>query len=354
MQKNLAFVLESVLKVKYDERPIPELKGPQDVLIRVAWTGICGSDVHYWQHGSIGPFVLRNPMVLGHESSGIVAEIGSEVTSLKVGDRVALEPGVPCRYCVQCKRGKYNLCPDMAFASTPPFDGTLTKFYNLPADFCFKLPDHVSLEAGALVEPSAVAVHVIRQGEVSPGKSVVVFGAGPIGLLCASVARAFGASKVFVVDIQEQRLKFAQSWVSGGCEILIPEKVPAPQTAERIKSEGSMPNGADVVIEATGAEPCIQAGIASCRRGGTYVQAGMGKDEITFPIATACTGELNLKGSFRHGPGDYRLAVDLISQGKLDVEKLVSEKFKFEQAEQAFQEVKEGRGIKMLIEGVKT
>ena len=292
-------------------------------------------------------------MILGHESSGTIAAVGSEVTSLKVGDRVAMEPGVPCRHCFRCKSGKYNLCPEMAFASTPPYDGTLTKFYAIPADFCYALPAHVSLEAGALVEPSAVAVHVVRQGEVSPGKSVVVFGAGPIGLLCASVARGFGANKVVVVDIQEQRLQFAQSWVPCGCDIFVPQRIRAKETADALKREAGLENGADVVLEATGAEPCIQAGIAVCRRGGTYVQAGMGRDEVTFPIAAACTGELNVKGSFRYGSGDYQLAVEMISQGKLDVEKLVSEKFRFEEAEKAFGEVKEGRGIKMLIEGVK-
>jgi D-xylulose reductase len=292
-------------------------------------------------------------MILGHESSGVIAAVGSSVTSLKVGDRVAMEPGVPCRHCKPCKSGKYNLCPEMAFASTPPFDGTLTKFYNLPYDFCFKLPDHVSLEAGALVEPSAVAVHVVKQGQVGPGSNVVIFGAGPIGLLCAGVARNYGARKVVIVDIQEQRLKFAQSWVSGGCDTFIPQRVPAKETADKIKSQFGIDDGADTVIEATGAEPCIQAGILVCRRGGTYVQAGMGRDEITFPIAAACSGELNFKGSFRYGSGDYQLAVDMISQGALDVEKLISEKFKFEEAEKAFGEVKEGRGIKMLIEGVK-
>ena len=293
-------------------------------------------------------------MILGHESSGIITSIGSAVKSLAVGDRVAVEPGVPCRKCVRCKSGKYNLCPLMEFASTPPYDGTLQKFYAVPEDFCYKLPDHVSLEAGALVEPSAVAVHVVRQVGVLPGGRVVVFGAGPIGLLCASVARSFGAGKIVIVDIQEQRLKFAQSWVPGGCEVFVPAKVSAKETAERLKHETNLDEGADAVIEATGAEPCIQAGIAVARRGGNYVQAGMGRDEITFPISAACTGELNIKGSFRYGSGDYQMAVDLISQGKLDVEKLVSEKFSFEEAEKAFMEVKQGRGIKMLIEGVKS
>ena len=292
-------------------------------------------------------------MILGHESSGIVTEIGPEVTTLKVGDRVALEPGIPCRYCTQCKSGKYNLCADMAFAATPPFDGTLTKFYALAEDFCYKLPDSMSLEAGALVEPASVAVHIVRQGQVKPGSNVVIFGAGPVGLLCAAVARNFGAAKIVMVDIQEERLKFAQKWIAGGVEIVVPSRVPAVETAEVIKKQAGLPEGADIVLDASGAEPCIQAGIHVTRMGGTYVQAGMGRDEITFPIAAACTKELNVRGSFRYGSGDYKLAVDLIGSGKIDVEKLISQKYDFLDAEKAFEAVKEGKGIKMLIEGVK-
>ena len=316
-------------------------------------TQVNEDQVHYWQNGSIGDFVVKEPMVLGHESSGIIVQVGSEVTTLAKGDRVAMEPGVPCRYCTPCKSGKYNLCAEMAFAATPPFDGTLTKLYSLPEDFCFKLPEGMSLEAGALVEPASVAVHIVKQAQVVPGSNVVVFGAGPIGLLCSAIAKNFGASKVILVDIQEPRLKFAQSWVPGGCHIIVPERVPARETAAKIREHADLPIGADIVIDASGAEPCIQAGIHVCRVGGTYVQAGMGRDEITFPIAAACVKELNVKGSFRYGSGDYKLAVDFISQGKLDVEKLISSKFSFDEAEKAFEETKAGKGIKMLIEGVK-
>lgn len=292
-------------------------------------------------------------MVLGHESSGIVTKVGSAVTSVAPGDRVALEPGIPCYHCSYCKSGCYNLCPEMKFASTPPFDGTLAKYYVLPSDFCYKLSDHVSLEAGALTEPTAVAVHVVRQGAVKPSDRVVVFGAGPVGLLCAGVARGFGARQIVVVDIQEERLEFAKGWVAGGCQTFVPSKVPAEETADKFRKQFGWVNGADVVLEATGAEPCIQAGMAICRKGGTYVQAGMGKDTVTFPMLAACTGELTIKGSFRYKEGDYRTAVDLIDRGILDVEKLISGRFGFKEAEKAFEEVKAGKGIKMLIEGWK-
>ncbi|KXS93318.1 hypothetical protein AC579_7162, partial [Pseudocercospora musae] len=157
-QENLSFVLDKAGSVRYEDRPVPKLKSSYDVIVNVKYTGICGSDVHYWVHGEIGHFVVKSPMVLGHESSGIVSEVGDGVTTVKKGDRVAMEPGIPCRRCVNCKSGKYNLCPEMAFAATPPFDGTLAKYYCLPEDFCYKLPQHISLEEGALLEPLSVGV----------------------------------------------------------------------------------------------------------------------------------------------------------------------------------------------------
>lgn len=394
--QNLSFVLEKVHQVKFEDRPVPELKDPHDVLVNVKFTGICGSDVcafsfpllhsqelnydsnpasslsllpspltndhlplpqiHYWEHGGIGPYIVKDPMVLGHESSGIVLKVGSEVTTLKEGDQVAMEPGIPCRRCPRCKEGRYNLCPDMAFAATPPHDGTLAKYYILPEDFCYKLPEGVSLEEGALIEPLSVAVHVTRQGGVRPGDSVVVFGAGPVGLLCAMVARAaFGAGKVIVVDIQKPRLEFAQKYAKITGTFEPDTKANAMENAQRLIKENVLEGsrGADVVIDASGAEPSVQTGIHVLRTGGTYVQGGMGQDEITFPIMLACTKELNVKGSFRYGPGDYKMAVELLAERKISVKELVTGKVSFQDAEQAFKDVKAGKGIKILIEGVK-
>lgn len=308
------------------------------------------SQVHYWDHGSIGQFVLKEPMVLGHESSGVVAKIGSAVTSLKVGDQVTMEPGVPCRRCQQCKAGKYNLCFSMAFAATPPYNGTLAKYYILPEDFCYILPEAVSLQEGALVEPLGVAVHITKQADVRPGDSVVVFGAGPVGLLCGAVAKAFGANKIIAVDIQPSRLEFAKKYTATGT--FEPTKIPATENAERLKREHNLGRGADVVIDASGAEPSVHTGIHVLRTGGTYVQGGMGRDEITFPIMAACTKELNIKGSFRYGSGDYKLAVELIESGKINVKELVTGVVKFTDAENAFIDVKAGKGIKTLIAGV--
>ena len=290
-------------------------------------------------------------MVLGHESAGIVSQVGSKVTSVKPGDSVAMEPGIPCRRCENCKAGKYNLCPDMAFAATPPYDGTLARYYVLPEDFCVKLPNHVSLEEGALMEPLSVAVHVTKQASIRQGDSVVVFGAGPVGLLCCAVSKAFGASKVIAVDIVKSRLEFAKKYAATA--IFEPERVAAAENAARLTKENDLPDGVDVVIDASGVEPSIQTGIHVLRRGGTYVQAGMGRDECTFPIMAACTKELTIKGSFRYGPGDYKLATELVATGRVSVKELVTNKVEFENAEAAFEDVKAGKGIKVLIAGPK-
>ncbi|RPB18440.1 GroES-like protein [Terfezia boudieri ATCC MYA-4762] len=351
--QNLSFVLKKPHEVTFEDRPVPELKSDRDVLVQVKITGICGSDVHYWQHGRIGDFVVKAPMVLGHESSGIIAKVGPAVTTVKVGQQVALEPGIPCRYCVPCKAGKYNLCPDMKFAATPPYDGTLAKFYVLPEDFCVPLPENVSLEEGALVEPLSVGVHIMKQAEIKPGQSIVVFGVGPIGLLCCAVARAFGASKVIAVDINQDRLNFALKYAATGTFNPMTQVGKSPaENAETINGLFRLTVGADVAVDASGAQQSIVTAIHALRNGGTFVQAGMGRPDIEFPIVTMCCKEITMKGSFRYGPGDYKLAVDLIATGKVSVKELVTGRVKFGQAEEAFNQVLGGKGIKVLIEGV--
>ena len=200
------------------------------------------------------------------------------------------------------------------------------------------------------MEPLSVAVHIVRQARVSFGQTVVVFGAGPVGLLCCAVATAFGASKVIVVDIQQSRLDFAKQYAVTAT--FTPGKVPAIENAERITQDNELGAGADVAIDASGAEPSVHTGIHVLRNGGTYVQGGMGRSEIQFPIMAACSKELTLRGSFRYGSGDYKLAVGLVSSGRVDVKKLITGTVKFEEAEYAFKEVKAGKGIKTLIAGI--
>ncbi|KAK9480515.1 chaperonin 10-like protein [Lipomyces japonicus] len=345
---NPSFVLQKVNEVKFEDRPVPEIKNPRDVRIQIKQTGICGSDVHYYTHGAIGSFVVKDPMVLGHESSGIVTDVGEGVTTLKVGDRVALEPGIPCRYCDHCKAGRYNLCVDMKFAATPPYDGTLTKYYILPEDFAVKLPDTVSLEEGALVEPLSVAVHVSRLLHIPPGSSVIVFGAGPIGLLSAAVAKAFGATTIIVVDLVQARLDLAKELAA--THTYVPQRGDSAADSARkiVELVGKRPQFA---IEASGAAASVNTAIHVLEHGGAYTQAGMGAPEITFPITEFTVKELTAHGSFRYGPGDYQLAVELIASKKVDVTKLITHRVKFEEAEEAFKLVKGGQGVKILIAG---
>ena len=321
------------------------------MLIQVNYTGICGSDIHYWQHGKIGEFVVKDPMVLGHESSGTILETGAKVKSLQKGDRVAMEPGIPCRRCIRCKEGYYNLCLDMAFAATPPYDGTLAKYYTLPEDFCYKLPEHVSLEEGALLEPLAVAVHITRQSNIKHGDTVVVFGAGPVGILCAAVAKSLGASKIVSVDINEERLDFVKNFVKPIGSTYVSQRISAAENAANIIKENNLGEGADVAIDASGVEPSIQAAINVLRKGGSYVQGGMGRDECTFPIMAACTKELTIRGSFRYSQGDYATALNLVSSGAVNVKEVISRKVKFDDALQAFEDIRDGKGIKVLIGG---
>lgn len=339
--------------MSFENRPVPTISPESsDVIIQIKQTGICGSDVHYYNHGSIGKFVVTKPMVLGHESSGTVVAVGSGCQTLAVGDAVALEPGVPCRKCTPCKEGIYNMCSEMVFAATPPFDGTLCKYYTLPEDFCYKLPKHVSFEEGALVEPLGVAVHISRQANIVPGSSVVVFGAGPIGLLCCTVARTFGATTIVAVDIMQSRLDLAKESF-GATHTVLAGQAPSTENAARIISEAKLGDGADVAIDASGAEASIQTGIHVLRSGGTYAQGGMGKYDINFPIGAIIEKELNIRGSFRYGSGDYKLAISMLENRQVDLKALITSRYKFEDAEQAFIDVQSRKPglIKVLIGG---
>ncbi|UNI23829.1 D-xylulose reductase [Purpureocillium takamizusanense] len=358
---NPSFVLRAVKDVALEDRPTPQLKDPNDVLVHVGQTGICGSDVHYWQRGRIGSYILTAPMVLGHESAGTVVQVGRDVTTLRPGDKVAMEPGVPCRRCDQCRRGTYHLCGQMVFAATPPYDGTLAKYYINAADFCYKIPDSMDLEQAAMVEPLSVAVAVAKTADLRAHQTVVVLGCGPIGVLCQAVAKSWGAKKVIGVDVVDSRLQVAKSYGVDGVfkprqaeDATVDPMQHAEDVAEELKAAFDLGEGADAVLECSGAESCVQMGIYAAKHGGTFVQAGMGKEVVSFPITTVCIRGLTIKGSIRYLAGCYPAAIDLISSGKVDVKRLVTNRFKFEDAEKAFELVKEGRSdvFKVLIEGV--
>ncbi|AOA60779.1 Sorbitol dehydrogenase [Komagataella phaffii CBS 7435] len=346
MSDNPSVILKRINEIVIEDRPIPAIEDPHYVKIAIKKTGICGSDVHFYTDGCCGSFKLESPMVLGHESAGIVVEVGSEVKSLRVGDKVACEPGIPSRYSNAYKSGHYNLCPEMAFAATPPIDGTLCRYFLLPEDFCVKLPEHVSLEEGALVEPLSVAVHAARLAKITFGDSVVVFGAGPVGLLVAATARAYGATNVLIVDIFDDKLTLAKDTLQVATHSFN-SKNGMDNLLESF--EGKHPN---VSIDCTGVESCIAAGINALAPRGVHVQVGMGKSEYNnFPLGLICEKECIVKGVFRYCYNDYNLAVELIASGKVEVKGLVTHRFKFTEAVDAYDTVRQGKAIKAIIDG---
>ncbi|CAG8161090.1 unnamed protein product [Penicillium salamii] len=366
-ETNPSFVLEAIQYVAFRDIPVPEIQDPYDVIVQIKQTGICGSDVHYWQRGRIGDFILDSPIVLGHESAGTVVRVGKAVKHLKEGNKVAIEPGVPCRHCSYCRSGSYNLCPDTVFAATPPHNGTLSRYFKTAGDFCYPLPEHLSLEDGALCEPVACAVHICRVGEVRGGQTVVVFGCGPIGILVQSVAKQYGAKIVIGIDINRKRLDMAINVVQSADGVFEPPQLPRANphdadaevafyggVAEVIKRYFKLGEGPDVVIDATGAQSAIQTGVQLCRKGGMFVQAGMGRENIVFPITTACIRDLTIRGSIRYKAGVYPAAIDLVASGRVKPQKLVTHRYQFDEAMEAFEKVKSGGEdvLKVIIRGV--
>lgn len=342
---NLSAVLKCKGDLRLEERPVPEPK-PGQVQIAMHSVGICGSDVHYWTNGRIGDFIVKAPMLVGHEASGVVSKLGEGVTSLKIGDRVAIEPGVPCRVCDYCKSGRYNLCLEMKFCATPPYDGNLCRYYVHDADFCFKLPDHVSFEEGALLEPLSVGVHACRRAGVTLGSKVLICGAGPIGLVNMLTAKAMGAESVCITDIDAGRLSVAKQ-LGANHTVLVDTKDVASLKEQITEKLGVMP---DITIECSGAPSSIQLGILTTRSGGCLVLVGLGPDTVELPIVNAAVREVDIRGIFRYA-NCYPSALAMIASGTVNVKPLVTHHFKLEQTLEAFETARTGAGgaIKVII-----
>ena len=321
-------VMNGIGRMGFTERDIPQPK-PDEVLVKLEYVGICGSDLHYYESGRIGDYIVEPPFVLGHEPGGTVVEVGSAVTHLKVGDRVALEPGKTCGHCEFCRTGRYNLCPDVVFFATPPVDGVFQEYVAHEAGLCFKLPDNVSTLEGALIEPLAVGFHAANQGGAEAGQVAVVSGAGCIGLVSMMALKAKGVSRVYVIDIMQKRLDKALELGASG---VINAAETDPVEAVKELTGGW---GCDLFIETAGTEATTRQAIQIAKKGSTIVLVGYSKSgEMTLPMSLALDKELTFKTVFRYRH-IYPMAIEAVAEGKVDLKGVVTDIFDFDDIQNA-------------------
>ena len=321
-------VMNGVGQMGYTERPIPTPKD-DEVLVKLEYVGICGSDLHYYETGAIGAYVVEPPFVLGHEPGGVVVEVGKNVKHLKVGDKVALEPGKTCGQCEFCKTGRYNLCPDVIFFATPPVDGVFQEYVAHEAGLCFKLPENVSTMEGALIEPLAVGFHAANLGDAHIGQTAVVFGAGCIGLVSMMALKAKGVSRVYVVDIMAKRLQKALELGADG----------VINGAERDAVEAVLEltggAGCDLIVETAGTQITTRQAINMAKKGSTIVLVGYSKSgEMTLPMSLALDKELTFKTVFRYRHV-YPMAIDAVAAGKINLKGIVTDVFELDDIQNA-------------------
>ncbi|MDR1541952.1 MAG: NAD(P)-dependent alcohol dehydrogenase [Clostridiales bacterium] len=320
-------VMNGVREMGFTERPIPKPKAGE-VLVKLEYVGICGSDIHYYETGRIGDFVVEPPFVLGHEPGGVVVETGEGV-ALKPGDRVALEPGKTCGHCEFCREGKYNLCPDVVFFATPPIDGVFQEYVAHEEALCFKLPDNVSTLEGALIEPLAVGIHAANQGGAVAGQTAVVFGSGCIGLVSLMALKAEGLTEVYVVDLMDKRLEKAiELGATGVINSLKQDPV-------KVMDEITKGRGVDLIIDTSGAEAAAGQAVRMARKGSTIVMVGYSQTGmVNFPMSVALNKELSIKTVFRYRY-IYPKAIEAVSSGKINLKGIISNIFEFDDIKNA-------------------
>lgn len=331
-----ALVLERKGVLSIRDIDLPSVVGPNDVKIAVDTVGICGSDVHYYTHGKIGPFVVKEPMVLGHEASGQVIEVGAGVSHLKVGERVCMEPGIPDPNSKASKLGIYNVDPAVRFWATPPVHGCLAPEVIHPAAYTYPLPDHVTYGEGAMVEPFAIGMQASLRARIRPGDVAAVSGAGPIGMMVALAALAGGASRVLIADLAQPKLD-----IIGAYPGITPVNVTKTGFAEAVlAATGGW--GADVVFECTGAARPILDLPRLVAPGGAVVLVGMPVDPVPFDVVGLQAREARIETVFRYA-NVYDRAIAMIASGKVDLKPLISATLPFEQSIAAFDRAVEAR-----------
>ncbi|KAJ8650138.1 hypothetical protein MRB53_003161 [Persea americana] len=345
---NMAAWLVAKNTLKIEPFKLPPL-GSCDVKIRMKAVGICGSDVHFFKDMRVANSIVKEPMVLGHECAGIIEEVGGEVKHLVVGDRVALEPGISCSRCNICKDGRYNLCGNVKFFSSPPFNGALANQVVHPADLCFKLPENVSLEEGAMCEPLSVGVHACRRANVGPETNVLIIGVGPIGLVTMLAARAFGAPRIVIVGCSDYRL-------SVGKELGADQFVKVSTNIQDVDAEvgeiqKAMGAQVDVTFDCAGLDKTMSTALNATCAGGKVCLVGFGHSEMTVPLTPAAAREVDIVGIFRY-KNTWPLCLEWLKSGKIDVKPLITHRFGFSQEEvmEAFEtSARRGRAIKVMF-----
>ena len=331
-----ALVLEKQHELALRDIDLPLTVGPTDVKIKIDTVGVCGSDVHYYTHGRIGSFVVEAPMVLGHEAAGTVTEVGSAVTTLKSGDRVCMEPGIPDLSSRASKLGLYNVDPSVVFWATPPVHGVLTPYVVHPAAFTYKLPDNVSFAEAAMVEPFAVGLQAAVKARIQPGDTAVVTGAGPIGIMAALAALAGGCSQVLISDLMEEKLAIAGRYPG-----VIPVNIRNESLADAV-TKATDGWGVDVVLEASGARRAYDGIETLLRPGGCLVVIGMPVEPVPLDMSSIASKEIRIETVFRYA-NVFDRALGMIASGKVDLKPLISQTFPFEESIAAFERAAEGR-----------
>ncbi len=330
-----ASVLLSERSLTIEERPVPA-PGAYEVLVRVAAVGVCGSDVHYFRHGRIGDFVVDRPIVLGHELSGTIVAVGAGVDGARVGERVAVEPQKPCHRCRECLAGRYNLCPNMEFYATPPIDGAFAGYVVIESMFAHPVPDSLSDEAAALLEPLSVAITTMRKAHIVPGSRVLIAGAGPIGIICAQAARAFGAAEIIVSDLVPERRERALGY--GATLVIDP-------VATDVATAGL---DVDAFVDASGSPRGVFSGIKAVRPAGYAVLVGLGNPEMTLPIEHIQNLEISVTGIFRY-TDTWPAAIHMVASGQVDLDSLVTGRFDLDHVEDALESDLDPQSLKSVV-----
>lgn len=321
-------------RIEMEERPVP-LPALDQVLVKVSSIGICGSDVHYYREGRIGDFIVNAPLVLGHEVSGLIVAVGGNVSTQRIGERVSIEPQRPCYTCAQCLAGRYNLCPEMEFYATPPIDGAFQEYVVIQSAFAHAVPDSVTDEEAALLEPLSVGIWACQKAQVTCNSRVLIAGAGPIGIIMAQTAKAFGASEIIVSDVIEVRRQNALRF--GATRVLDP----------MVESVADL--GVDVFIDCSGATPAITSGITAVRAAGHVVLVGMGADEVPIPLPILQVREITLTGTFRYSR-TWPIAIHLAASKKIDLLGMITGRYKLEQAEDALKVTSDAASLKPIVQ----